>query len=104
VLKVKEKDTDKNPMSFTFIDSVLRYVKEMVEGELEDAYRRAGRTFQGQLQQNFGVLRDREAYPVMANQGASTSTPRKKHRKDEARWQEQKRDANRGRGLRGKMW
>jgi hypothetical protein len=82
VLQVKEKDTDKKPMSFTFIDSAARYGREMVEGELEDAYRRAGRAFQGQLQQTFVVLRDRESYPVMANQGASTSTPRKRQRGD----------------------
>jgi hypothetical protein len=93
VLKVKEKESDKTPMTFTFIDSVVRYGREMVEEELEDAYRRAGRAFQGQLQQNFVVLRDRESYPVMANQGASTSTPRKRQREEGAGWRDQRRGA-----------
>ena len=59
VLRVKEKGTEKTPMSFTFSDAVARYGREMVEGDFEEAYRRAGRAFQGQLQQNFVVLRDR---------------------------------------------
>ena len=105
VLKVKEKDSDKAPMTFTFIDSVVRYGREMVVEELEDAYRRAGRAFHGQLQQNFVVLRDRESCPVMANQGASTSmeSPRKRQRQEGAGWQNQ-RGAKGGRGARGKKW
>ena len=66
VLQVKEKGTEKRPMVLTFIDAVTRYGREMVEGDLVEAYRRAGRTFQGQLQQNFVVLRDRTSNPVAA--------------------------------------
>jgi hypothetical protein len=98
-----EKSTDKNPMLFTFIDAVARYGREMVEGDLEEAYRRAGKAFQGQLQQNFGVLRDRESDPVAALQGATSSTPRKRQREDEIRNQEERgaRSKRRGRGMMG---
>jgi hypothetical protein len=98
VLKVKEKGTDKSPMTFTFIDSVLRYGRGMVEADLGDAYRRAGKAFQGQLQQNFVVLRDRESYPEVVAEGAST--PRKRQRENEARGQEQNRGSKGGRVVR----
>ena len=102
MLKVKEKGTDKSPMSFTFIDSVVRFGRGMVEADLGDAYRRAGRAFQGQLQHNFVVLRDRESYPAVVDEGASTFTPRKRQREDEARGQEQNRSKG-GRVVKGKM-
>ena len=98
VLKVKEKGTDKSPMTFTFIDSVLRYGRGMVEADLGDAYRRAGKAFQGQLQQNFVVLRDRESYPEVVAEGASTL--RKRQREKEARGQEQNRGSKGGRVVR----
>ncbi len=74
-----------------------------MEAELEDAYRRAGRAFQGQLQQYFVVLRDRESYPVVVNRGASAFTPRKRQREDEAKGQEQNRGSKRGSVVKGKM-
>ena len=103
VLRVKEKGSDKNPMSFTFIDSVVRYGRDMTEGDLEDAYRRAGKAFHGQLQQNFVVLRDRESNTVMALQGSSNSTPRKRQREDDRKSQDQKRVTRGGRQGRGRM-
>jgi hypothetical protein len=96
VLSVKEKGTEKTPMSFTFIDAVARYGREMVEEDFEEAYRRAGRAFQGRLQQNFVVLRDWDSKPV-ANQGAS-STPRKRQREEEMKCQDQKRGTRGGMG------
>jgi hypothetical protein len=85
VLPIKEKGTEKRPMVLTFIDAVTRYGREMVEGDLVKAYRRAGRTFQSQLQQNFVVLRDRTSNPVAAEGGSSYHTPRKRQREEEGR-------------------
>jgi hypothetical protein len=46
--------------SFTFIDSVSRFGRQLSKEELETAYGRAGRSFNGQLQQNFVVLNERD--------------------------------------------
>ena len=46
--------------SFTFIDSVSRFGKMLSIEDLETAYGRAGRSFNGQLQQNFVVLNERD--------------------------------------------
>jgi hypothetical protein len=44
--------------SFTFIDSVSRFGRMLSIEDLETAYGRAGRSFNGQLQQNFVVLNE----------------------------------------------
>jgi hypothetical protein len=44
--------------SFTFIDSVSRFGKMLSIEDLETAYGRAGRSFNGQLKQNFVVLNE----------------------------------------------
>ncbi len=41
---------------FTFIDSISRFGRQLTKEDLETAYGRAGRSFNGQLQQNFVVL------------------------------------------------
>jgi len=46
--------------AFTFIDSVIRYGSAVVQQDLEEAYRRAGTAFRGQIEQHFVVLRERE--------------------------------------------
>jgi hypothetical protein len=46
--------------SFTFIDLVSRFGRQLKKEELETAYGRAGRSFNGQLQQNFVVLNERD--------------------------------------------
>ena len=88
-------------MVHTFVDAVSRYGRDMVEGDLVEAYRRAGRSFQGQLQQNFVVLRDRGSNPVAAEGGPSNSNsaPRKRQRVGEDRQKPGQRGA---RGWRGK--
>jgi hypothetical protein len=79
---------------------VTRYGREMEEGDLVEAYRRAGRTFHGQLQQNFVVLKDRMSNPAAAEGGPSFSTPRKRQREEEVRPHPGKRGARGGRGKR----
>jgi hypothetical protein len=44
--------------SFTFIDSISRFGRQLTKEDLETAYGRAGRSFNGQLQQNFVVLNE----------------------------------------------
>jgi hypothetical protein len=85
VLQIREKGLEKKPMVLTFIDTVSRYGRDMVEGDLVEPYRRAGRSFQGQLQQNFVVLRDRGSNPIAAEGGPSNSAPRKRQGEDEDR-------------------
>ena len=46
--------------SFTFIDAVSRFGRQLNKEELETAYGRAGRSFNGQLQQNFVVLNEHD--------------------------------------------
>ena len=83
VLQVKQKGSDQKPMGLTFIDAITRYGRELVEGELGDAYRRTGKAFQGQLQQNFVVLRDRMSAPEGFSGGPSSATPKKRQREEE---------------------
>ena len=93
VLQIKLKGTDQKPMSLTFIDAVSKYGRDLVEGDLGEAYRRAGRAFQGQLQQNFVVLRDRVNAPAVLTEGPSSSTPKKRQREDEIQTHFSKRGA-----------
>jgi hypothetical protein len=44
--------------TFNFSDSLERFGANLVMAELEEAYKRAGAAFKGQLQQNFVFLRD----------------------------------------------
>jgi hypothetical protein len=52
------KDTNLRSTAFTFSDAISRFGSEIAASELGDAYKRAGATFKGQLQQNFVVLHD----------------------------------------------
>ena len=58
LLHVKPKEAGSRQMAFTFADAVSRYGRGLRQSDLGEAYRRAGRSFNGQLQQNFVVLYD----------------------------------------------
>ena len=45
-------------MAFTFADAISKFGEGLREGDLGEAYRRAGSVFSGQLQQMFVVLHD----------------------------------------------
>ena len=45
-------------MTHGFADAIKRYGRILREGDLASAYRKAGTSFEGQLQQNFVVLHD----------------------------------------------
>ena len=95
VLQIKQKGSDQKPRGMTFTDAVMNYGREMVEGDLGEAYRRAGRTFHGQLQQNFVVLRDKINTHF---EEKSSSTPKKRQREEEGQGQSSKRGARGGLG------
>ena len=45
-------------MKLGFADAIKRYGRILREGDLANAYRKVGTSFDGQLQQNFVVLHD----------------------------------------------
>jgi hypothetical protein len=67
--------TNTRPLkSFTFIDAVSRFGRQLTKEDLETAYGRAGRSFNGQLQQNFVVLNknDQDLLQAVSNRGSSS--------------------------------
>jgi hypothetical protein len=44
--------------AFTFVDAVIRYGSVLAQEDLEEAYKKAGSAFKGQLEQHFVVLRE----------------------------------------------
>jgi uncharacterized membrane protein YgcG len=61
-------------MSFTYIDTISRFGHLVNVEELETAYGRAGRSFNGQLQQNFVVLNERDQLSLQSSAGISSSS------------------------------
>jgi hypothetical protein len=57
-LQVKDKSGQRRPLSLGFADSLMRYGKMLKEGDLVSAYKKAGTSFAGLLQQNFVVMHD----------------------------------------------
>jgi hypothetical protein len=63
--------------SFSYIDSVSRFGNMLDRKDLETAYGRAGRSFNGQLRQNFVVLNEMEQDALLSvNPGPSNSNSR----------------------------
>ncbi len=53
---------DQNPKAFTFTDAVIRYGSILVQGDLSEAYKKAGTAFRGQIEQHFVVLNEEQSY------------------------------------------
>ena len=66
VLKIKNTKSQ-NTSVHTFTDAILRFGKKMDLNSLDDAYRRAGRAFTGNMEQNFVVLTDNKRVPAAQN-------------------------------------
>ena len=86
VLHIRPKD-QKKPMWLTFSDALVRFGSGLRRVDLEEAYRRAGVAFRGQLQQNFVVLHEDGGNNERVNLKASTSaagmgTPKKRTREE----------------------
>jgi hypothetical protein len=61
--------------SFSYIDTVTRFGHLVDVEDLETAYGRAGRSFNGQLQQNFVVLNERDQASLQSVLGARGPAP-----------------------------
>jgi hypothetical protein len=58
LLYLRPKEAGPRSMAFTFSDALIRYGRQLSQGDLGEAYKRAGNSFNGQLQQNFVFLFD----------------------------------------------
>ena len=58
VLQIRQRDGSRPPLTLTFADAVGRFGAKLKDADLAGAYRRAGRAFSGELEQNFVVLTD----------------------------------------------
>jgi hypothetical protein len=59
VLHVKRNESENGGMWLSFSDALLRYGSGLVESDLEEASKKAGMAFKGQLEQNFVGLHDK---------------------------------------------
>ena len=87
VLHIRPKDAKIRPMWLSFSDALVRFGSGLGEGDLGDAYRRAGVAFRGQLQQNFVILHEagagnEERAPPKASTSTGFGTPKKRIRED----------------------
>lgn len=78
VLHIKDIKRGKQPYALTFSDAIARYGSVLEEGDLEEAYRRAGNTFNRQMKQTFVVLKEESDIrtTVLANRGRGGYAPR----------------------------
>ena len=83
VLHIKSGEGQR-PYALTFADAVARFGGEVAQGGLDEAYKRAGRAFNGQLEQHFVVLKDKEgSLPTRPARSALTN-PRKRPMEDQS--------------------
>ena len=88
VIHVRSKDGGSRLGVFNFSDSLVRFGANLTPTDLEEAYKRAGSAFKGQLQQNFVVLTEsipdrRHRGDLMPGaSGSNLSSPRKRLRED----------------------
>ena len=66
--------------SYTFTDSIIRYGHILKREDLDEAYKRAGTAFRGQMEQHYIVLKEVVAGPGPGGSGAGG--PRKRARDD----------------------
>jgi hypothetical protein len=62
--------SDKNARpskTFTFIDAVKQYGSKLKPEDLQESYAKAGKAFQGQLEQNFVVLKESDSEAAQTN-------------------------------------
>ena len=88
-LLIKDREGKRRPMKLGFADAIKRYGRILREGDLANAYRKAGTSFDGQLQQNFVVLHDlsqAKAGPWGGKGGGALHSPNLKRKELESRW------------------
>jgi hypothetical protein len=94
MLHIRTTETGGQPrtMTYTFSDSVAKFGGRLQDGDLEEAYRRAGLNFAGQMSQHFVVMNDRN--PGFEHRSYS----KKRGRDDDQHEADQARGHARGRG------
>ena len=82
-LLIKDREGKRRPMNLGFADAIKRYGRILREGDLASAYRKAGTSFEGQLQQNFVVLHDlNQAKPgPWGGKGGGTTFPQSERKR-----------------------
>jgi len=122
-VRPKEGSVDRSPpKTLTFVDAVATYGHLLKQVELGDAYRRAGNSFKGQLEQLFVVMREsdggagraRHQHPAGGIAGSGRPDSRKRPREtdeddyggfNESRYEPSTSRGGRARGRgRGKKW
>jgi hypothetical protein len=88
-LHVKDVGKESSSRAYTFIDSVTQFGGAVVKEDLDEAYRRAGTAFVGQMEQHYVVLRERTSQPPRpepskAGSGHAPKKGSKRSREDEA--------------------
>jgi hypothetical protein len=61
--------------AYTFTDAIIRFGETLKKQDLDEAYKRAGTAFRGQLEQHFVVLRDWKRAPSGPTGSVGTSGP-----------------------------
>lgn len=89
-VKTTKPGGDSISRAYTFVDSIVKFGSILVQQDLDEAYKKAGSAFRGQMEQHFVVLRDNVGFaPPAANPSAGQSTSkqtgdqRKRQREDE---------------------
>lgn len=65
---------DNTSRAYTFVDAVSQFGGAVVQDDLEEAYRRAGSAFVGQMEQHFVVLRERPPPSSTSHQSSHSGT------------------------------
>ena len=60
-IRTTETSGQSRTMTYTFSDSVAKFGLKLRDGDLDEAYRRAGNNFAGQMSQHFVVMKDKGA-------------------------------------------
>jgi hypothetical protein len=82
VLKIKNVK-NQNISVHTFTDALLRFGKKLDLNNIDDAYRRAGRAFTGNMEQNFVVLTDNRRLPTPAQTSGPSGQNKKRPLEDQ---------------------
>jgi hypothetical protein len=88
-------------MTLTFAEALTRFGRDLKEEDLQDTYSRAGRGFEGQLQQNFVVLHERINAAAALGCGASQSSSRMQRKRQRTDGGKEKSGGFGGRGRGG---
>jgi hypothetical protein len=83
ILHVKAQGAGKDRVTraYTFIDAVIKYGGILTRVDLDEAYRRAGSAFRGQMEQHFVVLREQSNHSARPDPNPKSNPhPRKRQR------------------------